>query len=65
MDSSVAYIMDKVDLVLVGAEGIVENGGIINKVIEIVIVNMEGWNVSNFSGSFCIQKAFLCCFWKL
>lgn len=33
MDSSVAYIMDKVDLVLVGAEGIVENGGIVNKVI--------------------------------
>jgi len=32
MDSAVAYIMDKVDLVLVGAEGIVENGGIVNKI---------------------------------
>jgi len=32
MDSAVAYIMDTVDLVFVGAEGIVENGGIINKV---------------------------------
>lgn len=32
MDSAVAYIMDKVDLVLVGAEGIVESGGIINKI---------------------------------
>lgn len=27
-----SYIMEKVDLVLVGAEGVVESGGIINKV---------------------------------
>jgi translation initiation factor eIF-2B subunit alpha len=33
LDSTVARIMDKVDLVLVGAEAIVENGGILNKVI--------------------------------
>lgn len=26
------YIMEKVDLVIVGAEGVVESGGIINKV---------------------------------
>jgi translation initiation factor eIF-2B subunit alpha len=32
LDSAVAAVMDKVDLVLVGAEGIVESGGIINKV---------------------------------
>ncbi|PRP83632.1 translation initiation factor eIF-2B alpha subunit [Planoprotostelium fungivorum] len=32
LDSAVAYIMDHIDLVFVGAEGIVENGGIINKV---------------------------------
>jgi translation initiation factor eIF-2B subunit alpha len=32
LDSAVAFVMDKVDLILVGAEGIVENGGIINKV---------------------------------
>eukprot|EP00898_Chlorokybus_atmophyticus_P000809 jgi/Chlat1/1729/Chrsp13S02162 len=31
LDSAVAFIMDKVDLVLVGAEGVVENGGVINK----------------------------------
>ncbi len=36
MDSAVAYIMDQVDLVVVGAEGIVENGGIINKVLPIL-----------------------------
>lgn len=27
-----SYIMEKIDLVLVGAEGVVESGGIINKV---------------------------------
>ncbi|XP_068750438.1 translation initiation factor eIF2B subunit alpha-like [Montipora capricornis] len=32
LDSAVGYIMEKVDLVLVGAEGVVESGGIINKV---------------------------------
>ena len=29
---SLSYIMEKADLVIVGAEGVVENGGIINKV---------------------------------
>ncbi|XP_013413591.1 translation initiation factor eIF-2B subunit alpha [Lingula anatina] len=32
LDSAVGYIMEKVDLVLVGAEGVVESGGIINKI---------------------------------
>jgi len=32
LDSAVAYIMEKVDIVIVGAEGVVENGGIINKI---------------------------------
>lgn len=32
LDASVGYYMDKVDMVLVGAEGVVENGGIINQV---------------------------------
>ena len=27
-----SYIMEKVDMVLVGAEGVVESGGIVNKV---------------------------------
>ncbi|RUS21271.1 hypothetical protein BC937DRAFT_93129 [Endogone sp. FLAS-F59071] len=31
LDSAVGYVMDKVDLVLVGAEGVVENGGVINQ----------------------------------
>jgi translation initiation factor eIF-2B subunit alpha len=32
LDSAVGYIMEKVDMVLVGAEGVVENGGLINQV---------------------------------
>ncbi|GLI68480.1 hypothetical protein VaNZ11_012906 [Volvox africanus] len=31
LDSCVGYIMDKVDMVLTGADAVVENGGIINK----------------------------------
>jgi translation initiation factor eIF-2B subunit alpha len=32
LDSSVAALMDKVDVCIVGAEGVLENGGIVNKV---------------------------------
>jgi translation initiation factor eIF-2B subunit alpha len=32
LDSAMAYIMERVDLVIVGAEGVVENGGIVNKI---------------------------------
>lgn len=32
LDSAVAYCMDKVDLVLVGSEAVVESGGLINAV---------------------------------
>ena len=32
LDASVGYIMEQIDVVMVGAEGVVENGGIINKV---------------------------------
>lgn len=32
LDSAVGYYMEKVDAVLMGAEGVVENGGIINKI---------------------------------
>lgn len=30
LDSAVAYVMDKVDIVLVGSEAVVESGGLIN-----------------------------------
>jgi len=32
LDSAVAYVMDKIDLVLVGSEAVVESGGLINAV---------------------------------
>ncbi|KAF7490755.1 Translation initiation factor eIF-2B subunit alpha [Sarcoptes scabiei] len=32
LDSAMGYIMERVDLVLVGAEGVTESGGIINKI---------------------------------
>ncbi|ELU13833.1 hypothetical protein CAPTEDRAFT_222112 [Capitella teleta] len=32
LDAAVGYIMEKVDMVLLGAEGVVESGGIINKI---------------------------------
>ncbi|GAU89687.1 hypothetical protein RvY_02206 [Ramazzottius varieornatus] len=32
IDAAVGYIMEKVDVVLLGAEGVVESGGIINKI---------------------------------
>lgn len=41
LDSAVGFILDKVDMVFVGAEGVVENGGIINQVTE--------WNKSDGS----------------
>lgn len=34
LDTAVGYIMERVDMVMVGAECVVESGGIINKVIE-------------------------------
>lgn len=34
LDSAVGYVMEQVDMVMVGAEGVVESGGIINKVIK-------------------------------
>lgn len=32
LDAAVGYILERIDLVLVGAEGVCESGGIINKV---------------------------------
>lgn len=32
LDSAVGYVIEKVDMVMVGAEGVAESGGIINKV---------------------------------
>lgn len=39
LDAAVGHIIGKVDLVLVGAEGVVESGGIVNKVIFFYFIN--------------------------
>jgi translation initiation factor eIF-2B subunit alpha len=36
LDSAVGYIMERVDMVMVGAECVVESGGIINKVMKLL-----------------------------
>lgn len=33
LDSAIGYIMDQISFIMVGAEGVVESGGIVNKVI--------------------------------
>lgn len=33
LDSAIGYVMEQVDMVMVGAEGVVESGGIVNKVV--------------------------------
>jgi translation initiation factor eIF-2B subunit alpha len=45
LDSAVGYVMGKVDMVLVGAEGVVENGGLVNQ-------------VSSLCRSVCFDKTF-------
>jgi len=40
LDSAVGYIMERVDMVMVGAECVVESGGIINKVSYILLTNI-------------------------
>lgn len=34
LDSAVGYVMEHVDMVMVGAEGVAESGGVINKVYD-------------------------------
>jgi len=41
LDSAVGYIMESVDMVMVGAEGVVESGGIINKVCILCLSNLR------------------------
>lgn len=34
LDSAIGYVMEQMDIVMIGAEGVVESGGVINKVKE-------------------------------
>lgn len=47
LDSAVGYIMEKVDMVMVGAECVVESGGIINKVTNQYFINFFFFNYAN------------------
>lgn len=41
LDSAMGYVMEQVDMVMVGAEGVAESGGVINK----VYYNFLNWSV--------------------
>lgn len=32
LDSAIGYVMEQVDFIMIGAEGVLESGGIVNKV---------------------------------
>lgn len=32
LDSAIGYVMEQIDFIMVGAEGVLESGGIVNKV---------------------------------
>lgn len=66
LDSAMGYVMEQVDMVMVGAEGVAESGGVINKVYynffnwsalnDITIFNLHwywfiGWHIYN--GNVC------------
>lgn len=38
LDAAVGAIMEEVDMCLVGAEGVMENGGIVNKVLLLILL---------------------------
>lgn len=51
LDSAVAFAMERVDMVLVGAEGVVESGGIINLVRGILCEQVYGLELPNSNAS--------------
>lgn len=48
LDSAMGYVMEKVDMVMVGAEGVAESGGVINKVYNHLTWKFL-WSKSSFS----------------
>jgi len=44
LDSAVGYVIEHVDMVMVGAEGVAESGGVINKVYD----HLTMYNFYNF-----------------
>lgn len=52
LDSAIGYVMEQVDFVMVGAEGVVESGGIVNKV---VFLHLSYLDLGNFFRSAATQ----------
>lgn len=70
LDSAVGYVMEHVDMVMVGAEGVAESGGVINKVKDLLyfsilfhilqkFLKFPGWNLHNGSVRQGNEKAVL------
>lgn len=45
LDSAVGYVMDQISFIMVGAEGVVESGGIVNKVIDCFYISLLLFNI--------------------
>lgn len=54
LDSAVAYVMEQVDFVMVGAEGVVESGGVVNKVCFSDIPTVLSKLLQGFESLICI-----------
>lgn len=51
LDAAVGYVMEQVTMVMLGAEGVCENGGIINKVWELFLPLSKCMSSSIFTGN--------------
>lgn len=55
LDSAVGYFMEQTDMVIVGAEGVVENGGIVNSVCSGKLpISAHGWQTNR---TLCISRS--------
>lgn len=64
--------MEQADLVLTGAEAVVENGGIINRVMNTILIiyangnlHLAGWYIHGCIMRKCTEEAVLCVSSKL
>lgn len=60
LDSAIGYVMEQVDFVMVGAEGVVESGGIINKVFFFVEENCNYYNAMLFVVGWLFYNGCMC-----
>lgn len=49
LDSAIGYVMEQVDFVMVGAEGVVESGGIVNKVSRFFCSSTTSTSTSSYT----------------